>query len=481
MKDSGGTLDGAGRDVILACDLDGTLCRTDTLHEALLALVSQRPWALLGLPIWLAAGKAGFKSRVADAVVIPGNALPLNEDVVAELRAARASGRRTVLVTASDRRQAEAVAAATGLFDEVHGTGGGQNLKGAGKARFLADRFGVGGYDYLGDATVDAPVWQGARQAITVGAGAHVRRVAEAANPSVRHLSPPGSQVAAMLRAMRPHQWSKNLLLFVPTLAAHDMEALGQVILGFLAFCLTASAVYVLNDLFDLQADRAHPRKRRRPFAAGTLSAATGVGMSAGLLAMATILGLATGNPLFLGMLALYLVATFAYSLWLKRKLLVDVLMLAGLYTVRIIAGGVAAGIVLSPWLLGLSMFLFLSLAAVKRQAELMDQLATGRDSAGRAYTVEDLPILRGMAMASCHAAVMVLALYLSSDAVQALYARPWLLWLACPLLLYWSLRMVMKAHRGLMTDDPIVFAARDPVSLAVTALTMLVAVAAAQ
>jgi 4-hydroxybenzoate polyprenyltransferase/phosphoserine phosphatase len=480
MKDVGGSSDVQDGDVVLACDLDGTLCRTDTLHEAVLALVARRPAAVFQLIGWAAGGKAALKDRVAEAVVIPGDALPLNEDVVAELRAARAAGRRTALVTASDRRQAEAVASATGLFDEVHATGNGQNLKGAEKARFLAERFGAGGYDYLGDAAADVPVWAGARQAITVGATARTRRLAEAANASVRHISLPAGRSAAMLRAIRPHQWSKNLLLFVPMLAAHDPGALWQVLLGFIAFCLTASAVYVINDLVDLQADRAHPRKRKRPFAAGTLSAATGIGMSVGLLAAAVALGLFTGNPLFVGVLALYLAATFAYSLWLKRKLLVDVLMLAALYTVRIIAGGAAAGIVLSPWLLGLSMFLFLSLAAVKRQAELMDQLATGRDSSGRAYTVDDLPILRGMALASGHAAVMVMALYISSDAVQTLYGRPWLLWLVCPLLLYWNLRMVMTAHRGRMTDDPIVFAARDRVSLMVVALTVAVAVLAA-
>jgi len=480
MKDVAGAQGVQDTDIVLACDLDGTLCRTDTLHEAVLALVSLNPPAIARLPGWMSGGKAAFKARVAEVSVVPGDALPLNDEVVAELQAARAAGRRTALVTASDRRQAEAVAQATGLFDEVHATGEGRNLKGAEKARFLTEQFGARGYDYMGDAIVDVPVWAGARQAITVGANARVRREAESANANVRHLSRPEGRAAAVLKAMRPHQWSKNLLLFVPMLAAHDPGALGQVLLGFLAFCLTASAVYVINDLLDLQADRAHPRKRRRPFAAGTLSAATGIGMSAGLLGLAAGLGLATGNPLFLAVLGLYLAATFAYSLWLKRKLLVDVLMLAGLYTVRIIAGGAAAGIVLSPWLLGLSMFLFLSLAAVKRQAELMDQMASGRDSVGRAYAVDDLPILRGMALASGHAAVMVMALYISSDAVQALYGRPWLLWLVCPLLLYWVLRMVMTAHRGRMTDDPIVFAAKDRVSLLVVALTVVVAVVAA-
>jgi 4-hydroxybenzoate polyprenyltransferase/phosphoserine phosphatase len=478
MKDVGGSATVDDRAVLLVADLDGTLCRTDTLHEALLALICRNPALLLRLPGWLALGRAGFKRRVADEQVIGGDELPLNEDVLNELRAARAAGRRTALVTASDQRQADAVAAATGLFDEVHGTTGDRNLKGAEKAKFLIERFGTGGYDYMGDSRADLPVWASARQAITVGADGALRRAAEGVNGSVRHLASPSSRWRTMLYAARPHQWSKNLLLFVPLLAAHDLSSVGAVFIGFLAFCMTASAVYIINDLIDLPSDRAHPRKRKRPFAAGALTATTGLVMSGGLLACAAVFGVLTGNPLFLGTLALYLTATFAYSLWLKRKLLVDVLTLAGLYTVRIIAGAAAAGIVLSPWLLGFSMFMFLALAAVKRQAELMDQLVTGRGSAGRAYLVDDLPILRGITLASGHAAVMVMALYISSDAVQTLYARPEILWLVCPLLLYWILRMVMTTHRGRMTDDPIVFAARDRISLIVVALVAAVAVA---
>ena len=263
-------------------------------------------------------------------------------------------------------------------------------------------------------------------------------------------------------------------------LAAHDLSKLWLVLLGFIAFCLTASAVYVINDLVDLASDRAHPRKRKRPFASGALTAVTGIGMAGGLLLAALILGLSTGNPFFIGVLLSYLIATFAYSLWLKRKLLVDVLMLAALYTIRIIAGAAAASVVLSPWLLGFSMFLFLALAAVKRQAELMDQMKTGRQNAGRAYEIDDLPVLRGIALSACHAAVLVLAVYISSDFVQELYDQHEILWLLCPLLLYWILRMVMKAHRGEMTDDPIVFAATDRVSLAVIGMCAAITIVAA-
>jgi 4-hydroxybenzoate polyprenyltransferase/phosphoserine phosphatase len=461
-------------------DLDGTLCRSDTLHEALLNLAATDALALRHLPGWLAEGRAGLKARLADRGVLDPAALPLNEAVIARVEAARAEGRLTALVSAADHRQVTAVAEATGLFDEAYGSADGLNLKGAEKAAFLTDRFGKKGFDYIGDAKADAPVWAAARRALTVGAGGAVRRAAEAANDDVHHLEPPADLWRDMIRAMRPHQWSKNLLLFLPMLAAHDATALLSALLGFVAFSFAASAVYVLNDLVDLPADRAHPRKRKRPFASGSLSAATGAVMAGGLLVLALIVGLLTGNPGFLGVLAIYLVATFAYSLWLKRRLLVDVLMLAGLYTIRIIAGGAAAGVALSPWMLGFSIFLFLCLAAVKRQAELTDQIATGRESAGRAYEIEDLPVLRGIAISAAQATVLVLALYISSEDVQRLYARPELLWGICPLLLYWSLRMVMKSHRGIMTDDPIVFAATDRVSLLIIVAAATVALTAA-
>lgn len=461
------------RDIPLVVDLDGTLCRTDTLHEALLRLAATNPLSLAKVPGWLSEGRAALKAHLADRGVIDPAELPLNDAVVEMLRAAREEGRHTALVSAADHRQVTAVAEATGLFDEAYGSAEGRNLKGPAKAAFLSDLYGEGRFDYVGDSRADVPVWAAARRAITVQAGQGIRHAAEGANPGARHVDPPAGRAAAMLKALRPHQWSKNTLLFLPLLAAHDLSKILPVVLGFIAFCLTASAVYVINDLIDLPSDRAHPRKRKRPFAAGDLDAGTGAVMAVGLLLGAMVFGLATGNPLFIGAITCYLIATFTYSLYFKRKLLVDVIMLAGLYTIRIVAGGAAGAIDLSPWLLGFSMFLFLALAAVKRQAELTDQMLSGRTNSGRAYEVDDLPVLRGIALSAGQAAVLVLALYVSSDAVRVLYAFPSLLWLVCPLVLYWVLRMVMKTHRGQMTDDPIVFAATDRIS-ALTALLCL-------
>ena len=271
---------------------------------------------------------------------------------------------------------------------------------------------------------------------------------------------------------MRPHQWAKNLLVFVPALAAHETGSLLPALAAFLAFSLTASSVYIINDILDLQSDRMHPRKRSRPFASGALALRDGLVGATLLVVSAILLAVFFAPPLFLGVLALYYVTTFAYSLDLKRRIIIDVIVLAGLYTVRIVGGGAATGVPLSFWLLGFSMFLFLSLAAVKRQAELVDLARSGKSrTAGRGYETGDLPIVQTMAISAGYAAVLVFALYLESDTTDALYRRPDLLWLVCPLLIYWISRIVMTTHRGHMTDDPLVYAATDRISQ-VTLLT---------
>lgn len=466
---------------VLVADLDGTLCRTDTLHEAILRRLAANPASILRMIGWLFQGKRAFKDHMARAGIVAPDELVYRPEVIEALNSARAEGRRTALVSASDHRQVQAIADHFGIFDDIQGSTPERNLKADEKAAYLTETYGKGGFEYIGDSRADLVVWSQAAKAVTVNAGPALARAAEAACPGgATHIAPPENKLRHMVRAMRPHQWSKNGLLFVPLLASHNLAPLGSVLLGVLAFCLTASTVYVINDLLDLPADRAHPRKCKRPFASGKLSAGDGLAMAGVMVVLAMILGLATGNPSFLGVLLAYFVATFAYSLLLKRKLIIDVLTLAGLYTIRIVAGGAAAGIVLSPWLLSLSMFLFLALAAIKRQAELEDQKVTGRSSSGRAYEVEDLPILRGTALAATQAAVVVMTLYISSADVQLLYTQPQALWLICPLLLYWLLRMIMKAHRGEMSDDPIVFAATDRVSLLVIGLSFVVAVWAA-
>lgn len=447
-------------------DLDGTLCRTDTLEEGLLRLAGQAPMALPRIAQALSRGRAALKSELADHGVVSGDSLPLNTDVIARVQAARDAGRETALVTAADQRQADAVAGALpGLFDRVTGSTADRNLKGPEKARYLTETYGERGFDYVGDSSADIPVWAAARHAIAVDASPTLEREMRRANENAEVLSQRPDYTWPLLKAMRPYQWSKNVLIFLPAFAAHDLSALPLLILAFLAFSLTASSVYLLNDLLDLSSDRAHPRKRERPFAAGTLPLRTGLFVAGGLLALTALISAVVIGPAFLGVLVIYFAATTLYSFWLKKKLIIDVITLAGLYTVRIVAGAAAASVTLSPWMLGFSMFIFLALAAMKRQAELTDQVATGRDVSGRAYRGEDLPILRGIALSASQVAILVLALYTASPDVRLLYTRPDVLWAVLPPLLYWLLRMVIKTHRGEMSDDPIVFAAKDRVS----------------
>lgn len=467
---------------ILAVDLDGTLLRTDSLYEGLFALLRERPAAVAGLLPALIQGRAQLKAALAGQSPLDTSLLPVNLPLIAWLREQQAVGRRLVLVTAADRRVAEAVAARVGLFETVMASDGCHNLKGAAKAAALVERFGPGGFDYVGDARADLPVWQAARRAIVVG-GARIATAARQVAAVERVFPPPVAAVRSLPRALRPHQWVKNLLVLLPLLAAHRMTdpgALGAALLAFIAFGLTASAVYLLNDLLDLPADRQHPRKCRRPFAAGDLSLATGLTLVPVLLIAAAALALLL--PLaFVAVLAGYFVITCGYSLGLKRVPVVDVMLLAGLYTVRVVAGAAAISILPSFWLLAFSMFIFLSLALVKRYTEL-DGLRSGGEltANGRGWHVDDLPLVQALGVSAGLMCVLVLALYIDSVSAQRLYATPELLWLVCPLLLYWVSRLWLKTHRGEVHDDPVVFALRDRVSLGIGAITAVVVVLAA-
>lgn len=452
---------------VLVVDLDGTLLRSDMLHESFWSAAGEGLVSPAPLLAALRRGRAALKRHLAQAVTIDPALLPYDPEVVEYVRRWRDGGGRTALVTATDGALAASVAGHLGLFDEVHGSDGLRNLKGAEKAAFLADRYAGGGYAYMGDAEADLPVWRSALRAITVNASSGLRRRADALGCETEHLTTAPRALRPYMKALRPHQWSKNVLVFVPILAAHDLDALTflQGLMAFLAFSLVASSVYVVNDLLDLAADRAHPRKRLRPFASGSLPLAHGIWMAGGLLAGGALVAAGLGVDFLLVMLV-YLAATTAYSLHLKRRIVVDICVLAGLYTLRIMAGAAATGIPISVWLLAFSIFFFLSLAAVKRQAELVDAAGRGAlGASGRGYHVGDLPVVSQIAIAAGFVSVLVMALYLNSPDVLELYASPEWLWGICLILLYWTGRVTMMAHRGEMHDDPIVFAFRDRVS----------------
>jgi len=455
----------------LVVDLDGTLIRSDMLFESFWSAFSARWTAPLQVVTSLLRGKAALKQRLNELAHVDAATLPYNEDVVDYIRDYRESGGKVALVTASNKNYADDIAAHLGLFDEVHGSDGQHNLKGENKAVFLRDRFGEGNYDYIGDAEADIPVWKSAGKAIVVDPPQSLARMVETLGTDhgteIEHITDHRPALRPALKAMRPHQWLKNMLVFLPLLMAHEYTSANimRSLMAFVAFSMVASSVYVLNDLLDLASDRAHPRKKLRPFASGDLPLSSGTWLVPALLFIGLIVAMPLG-PDFLAVMAIYYVTTTAYSLYLKRQLIIDICTLAVLYAIRIIAGGAATGIPLSVWLLAFSVFFFFSLAAVKRQAELVDGAATGKVKAhGRGYHVDDLPLVAAMAAASGYVSVMVMALYVNSPAVRELYTAPTLLWGVCLVLLYWVSRMVMLTHRGMMHDDPVVFAVKDRVS----------------
>ena len=453
----------------LVVDLDGTLIRTDMLHESALRILRDRPFETLRIPYWLSRGKAVLKRRLARRVGFDPSSLPYNRDFLDWLKQQRTQGRTLILCTASDCSIASAIADHLGFFDGVMASDGILNLAGNHKAEALVQRFGHAGFDYAGNSNADLAVWQRARRAVVVNASMGLVKKAGACCEVERVFPSPTAGFTAWRRVLRVHQWLKNLLLFVPLFAAHqitNLDAWLALILAFFSFNLCASSVYIANDLLDLESDRHHPRKCKRPFASGLVPVWMGVALAPLLLLGSLALARPVGGT-FLPWLLFYFGLTCAYSWGLKRLMLVDCLALAMLYTLRIIAGAAAADMPLSFWLLAFSVFLFLSLAFVKRYAELQVQLLHGKQKAhGRGYYTSDAPLLQMMGITSGYAAALVLALYLNSETVIRLYRAPEFVWGAVPVMLFWVSWMWMQAHRGKMHDDPLVFAMKDQASL---------------
>lgn len=459
----------------LCVDLDGTLIATDALWESLLLLVKSKPLSLLSLPLWLLKGKAHFKRQIAERVKLNPASLPYRENVLSFLKKEQETGREIVLATAADATVAQGVATHLGIFSEVLASDGAINLSGHRKLAALKKHSGANGFDYIGDAGVDLPLWQAAHRAYLVQPSTALHNKARRVASVGGVFTEKKNNFLSLFKALRIYQWVKNILLFVPLLMAHkviEAELNLQALYAFVAFSLCASCVYIVNDLLDLEADRLHPHKRHRPFAAGVLPIKIGV-LTAPLLLVASFTIAAVFLPLnFFIVLGLYFLLTTAYSFHLKRVLVVDVLVLAGLYTLRLFAGGIATSVSISPWLLAFSMFFFLNLAFVKRFSELhLMQESKQTKSKGRGYIVGDIELFRSIGPASGYLSVVVLCFYINSREVVLLYKNPELLLLIGPFLLYWITRMWLWALRGKMTDDPIVFAAKDPASYVIGAL----------
>jgi len=460
----------------LYVDLDGTLTLTDVLVEAFLELIKKNLLYLLILPFWLLRGKAYMKHQIMQRVSLRVDLLPYNQELLDYLRQQKQQGSKLVLISASTQSVVDQIAEHLALFDAAIGSSISSNCSGHRKLARIREHSGDSSFVYAGNAEVDLQVWRQAQGAILVNTSAALKKRAAASTAVVAVFDNKYNAISGMIsrsiKAMRPHQWLKNTLLFLPLMLAHQVDntqLVWQAVIAFVSFSLCSSSVYVLNDLLDLSADRQHRTKCRRPFAAGHLSPLTGLLLSAVLLAFA--FGFAAALPVeFMLILAVYYLCTGMYSFVLKKIELVDVITLATLYTLRIIAGAAAVSVIPSFWLLAFSMFLFMSLAIVKRYTELSYLRESGiTHSAGRGYVAKDLDMLAIFGCISGLMSVMVFALYINSDDILEQYSTPEILWFICPLLLYLVSRIWLLAFRGEIEEDPIIFALTDSISQSVT------------
>jgi len=465
----------------LVVDLDGTLTPTDTLVESLINLVKQSPLNLLRLPFWLLKGRAAFKEMVASHTSIAAEQLPYHESFLAYLLGEKEKGRRIILATAAHKSIAEGISAHLGLFNGVLATDPGRNLKGMAKLEAIREEVGEE-FVYAGDSRADIPIWKAAQAAVLVGVSSGLAEAVRRDVPIEQEFPKEAIGFAIWLRALRVHQWLKNLLLFVPSLTAFsfmEMEKLAAVAVAFLAFSFAASASYMVNDLWDLDNDRTHLRKRLRPFASAKIPILHGLTVAGSVLILAFVLAISISQGFFL-MLLLYVVLTSAYSWMLKEYVLLDVLILSLLYTLRILAGSVVIGVDTSSWLLAFSVFMFLSLALVKRCSELVSLDQIGKDATrGRDYRVADLVVLWPLGVGTALSAVVVFGLFISAPDTQSRYATSQLLWLDAIGLIYWLARLWIKTSRGEMTDDPMIYAITNPNSC-ITIIAMIATTLAA-
>ncbi len=461
----------------LYVDLDGTLIKSDVSFESLLELLKRNLFYLALVPIWLTRGLAYLKDQIARRVDIPLTHLPLNLEFWKYLQEQKRHGRKLILISASNERLVNAVGDYLNVFDEVIGSDATLNLKSANKLARIQSLNADAAFAYAGNSRADLPVWSAAEQAILVNCESALADELDGPE-QILHFDSPRESRQLMWRAMRPHQWLKNGLLFLPLLLAHqlnDLGALWQATLAFASFSFCASSVYLLNDLVDLHNDRLHRSKCHRPFASGQLALAAGFVAAPLLLLLAFALALLL-PPGFAGILFLYCLATTAYSLYLKKLFLLDVAVLASLYTLRIYAGAAAVGISASFWLVSFALCLFFGLAIVKRVTELVmrDKGDTGQVS-GRAYGTGNLELLTSLGTISNGLAVMVFVLYINDPDTRGLYSSPMLLWLVCPLLIALLIRIWRAARRGTLDEDPLLFAISDHASQAMVALCGLI------
>jgi 4-hydroxybenzoate polyprenyltransferase len=451
----------------LVVDLDGTLIHTDLLLEAILLLFRKNPFYIFLCLIWILKGRAYLKSKVFQKIHIPYELLPFNHNLIEFLKSEHDTGRKLILATASPSTAAAEIVRIHSFFDEVFGSNEAINLKGHKKRLLLDQHFGKGNYDYIGNSNSDLKIFESAHFTYLVNPSKalenRTRKISD-----LKHVWKTESSMWNIFRSIRVYQWVKNLLIFVPLVTSHTFNSLNHIsnaLIGFIAFCLLASAGYIINDLFDLNSDRTHPQKSNRPFASGKVSISTAFIVFIFLFTAGFLAAFTLGYVFFIIAL-IYLTTSVNYSLFLKKIALYDVFILALLYSIRIFAGAVAIKVQLSFWLIAFSTFIFLSLAFIKRFSELI-QISNEQNLSkrGRQYHKGDLSILQTMGIASGFLSVVVFSLYINSSEVVKLYSQPKILWAISLVFLFWISRIWLLTIRGEVDEDPIVFAIKDKTS----------------
>lgn len=454
----------------LSVDLDGTLIKSDMLHETFWSSFAKDPLIPLKAINFILKGKANLKKFLYEKSSLDISSLPYNEIVIKYINLHRSRGGKVALVTGSTQKLAEDISKHLNLFDEVYGSSSNKNLVGTAKANLQKKIFGIKNFDYIGNSFADIQSWKLSDKAITLNASKSLKKKSELINENYYHLinEDNPSFLKSFIKEIRPQQWIKNILLFIPIIAAQsfDIFSLFTTLIAFISFSFTSSSVYIINDLLDIKADRKHPKKCKRPLAAGDLSFNSGFLGSLVLILLGSIFGLAIGTS-FLKILFAYFFITLSYSIYFKKKALLDIFILSGLYTIRIISGGLANSLEISYWLLAFSIFIFLSLAAIKRETELIDLIDRGKTKIeNRDYRSSDLNFIKNISISSGMISVLLLALYINSPNVLNLYSHPKFLWLASGLFFFWIIRVCFKTDRGEMYYDPVVFALKDKISI---------------
>jgi 4-hydroxybenzoate polyprenyltransferase len=450
--------------ILLVVDLDGTLIHSDLLDEGLIILFRKNPLYIFSCIIWLLKGKVNLKKEISNKIQIPYELLPTNKELMSFLQTELSKGRQIILATASLKSHAEGIAKTFPIFDNIFGTEE-VNLKGENKLKVLIDEYGEFKFDYIGNSSSDIKIFAKSRYAYLVNPSRSLERKTSKISELKYSWKSKRINVTDYIKAIRVYQWLKNLLIFIPIITSHSFHSLKLMLLttnAFFAFSMIASSGYVINDLLDLNSDRRHPRKRLRPFASGRLSIKSGVALAVILFSVGIFVASKLNVPFFITFL-IYFITSFSYSLYFKKVVLYDVFILALLYSIRVIAGGMVSGIAISFWLIAFSTFLFLSLAFVKRYSELMNiKTNTDLKDRGREYFISDLNLLQIMGIVSGFMSVVVFALYIDSPVVNQLYTHPQFLWGISLLFLFWISRIWITTNRGEMTDDPILYAVKD-------------------